>query len=98
MFARVTVSEGASSEAIDEGLRIGREQVLPKARQMEGWKGIISLADRSTGKQLLITLWESEETMHASADRAKALRSEARSGAEQEGAVEAYEVLLLETE
>lgn len=39
MFARVTISEGGSSESIDAGLRIAREQVLPKARQMDGWKG-----------------------------------------------------------
>lgn len=59
---------------------------------------MVSLADRTSGRELLITLWESEEAMQASAEQAKSLRSEARSASEREASVESYEVLLLETE
>lgn len=97
MFARVTRMEGGSAESIDENIRIAKEKVLPRAREMAGWQGVVSLGDRRTGKGLLITLWESEEALHASAEQAKGLRAQAQSQGEQETSVEAYEVLMMET-
>ena len=58
MFARVTTLEGGDPAKLEESIRFAQEQLLPRARQMGGWKGVISLADRSTGDGLLITLWE----------------------------------------
>jgi hypothetical protein len=43
---------------------------LPQAKQNEGFKGIITLGDRQSGKALSITLCESEETMRASEEEA----------------------------
>ena len=94
MFARVSTYQGPP-ELIDEGIRIGKEQILPQARQLDGFKGVYFLVERHSGKHLTITLWESEEAMRASEQAANRLRSE---DAEAAGAmvksVERYEVVL----
>ena len=96
MHARVSIFEGAPDE-IDEALRQAREQVLPQARQMDGFKGIIALGDRQSGKTLGITLWESEEDMRASEEAANRLREEsAEAGGGTVAGVERYEVGLFE--
>jgi hypothetical protein len=60
VYARVSRFEG-SPDQIDEPLRHAREMVLPQAKQDEGFKGLIALGDRHSGKTLGITFWESEE-------------------------------------
>ena len=96
MHARVSIFEGAPDE-IDEALRQAREQVLPQARQMDGFKGLIALGDRQSGKTLGITLWESEEDMRASEEAANRLREEsAEAGGGTVAGVERYEVGLFE--
>src|SRR5215210_2282967 len=96
MHARVSIFEGAPDE-IDEALRQAREQVLPRARQMDGFKGLIALGDRQSGKTLGITFWESEEAMRASEEAANRLREEsAEAGGGTVGGVERYEVGLFE--
>ena len=98
MHARVSIFEGSPDE-IDEGLRQAREQVLPRARQMDGFKGLIALGDRQSGKTLGITFWESEEAMRASEEAANRMRSEtAEASGEQIAGVERYEVDLFEVE
>ena len=64
-----------SPEQMDELLRQAREQVLPQAKQDEGFKGLSALGDRHSGKTLGITFWESEEAMRASEEDANRLRS-----------------------
>jgi heme-degrading monooxygenase HmoA len=96
VFARVTRLKGDPAR-VDESIQFAREQILPRARQMQGWKGVVSLADRGTGDGLLITLWETEEAMNASAEQAKGLRAESYSEGEGETGVHGYEVMMLET-
>jgi heme-degrading monooxygenase HmoA len=99
MHARVSIFEGANPDQIDEMLRQVREQVLPWAKQMEGFKGLIALGDRQSGKTLGITFWESEEAMRASEEAANQLRQEsAEALGEQIAGVERYEVGLFEVE
>jgi heme-degrading monooxygenase HmoA len=88
-----------SPDQIDEFLRQSREQVLPQAKQDEGFKGIIALTDGQSGKLLGITLWESEEAMRATEQDANQLREESAeaSGGTVAG-VERYEVGLFEVE
>jgi heme-degrading monooxygenase HmoA len=98
MHARVSIFEG-SPDQIEEMLSQAREQVLPRARQMDGFKGLIALGDRQSGKTLGITLWESEEAMRASEEAANQMRQEsAEAGGEQIAGVERYEVGLFEVE
>jgi hypothetical protein len=98
VYARVSIFEG-SPDQMDEALRQVREVVLPQAKQDEGFKGLIALGDRQSGKTLGITLWESEEAMRASEEDANRLRSEsAEAGGQQIAGVERYEVGLFEVE
>jgi heme-degrading monooxygenase HmoA len=98
VYARVSRFEG-HPDAIDESLRQAREQVLPQAKQDEGFKGIIALGDRQSGKLLGITFWESEEAMRASEEDANRLREQsAEAGGQQIAGVERYEVDLFEVE
>ena len=48
MFARVTILQGPSDQ-VDEGIRSVEEEVIPAARQMKGFQGMLALADRGTG-------------------------------------------------
>ena len=92
MFARVSSYTGASDE-IDEAIRQVRENMLPKLKQLGGYKGAYLLVDRQNGKSLAVTLWESEEAMSASEEAADSLRSDVADalGTQMVG-VERYEV------
>jgi len=98
VYARVSTLEG-SPQLIDEGLRYLREEILPTGKDDPGFKGLIALGDRNSGKALSITLWESEEEMRATEQDANQLR---RAWSESSGqeivSVESYEVGLFEVE
>jgi heme-degrading monooxygenase HmoA len=97
MFARVTTLQGAP-DRVEDGIRAVREQVIPAAKEMRGFKGILALADRSTGKMLGITLWDSEDSMRESEEAANLLRSDsAAAGGGEIGSVERFEVVVDET-
>ena len=97
MHARVSTLEGGSIDQIESGVRVLREQVIPAAQQIEGFMGVISLADRASGKGITITLWESEEALHASEEAANQLRQEAADALQASiASVERYEVVLSE--
>jgi heme-degrading monooxygenase HmoA len=97
MHARMSIFEGPP-EKIDESLRQAREVVLPQAREGDpGFKGIIALTDRKSGKMVGITFWESEEAMRATEEGANQLREEsAEGGGGKIAGVERYEVGLFE--
>ena len=96
MYARISTLEG-SPEHIDEGLRQVRENVLPQIQLQEGFKGMVALADRQTGKTLGITFWESEEALKASEEAADRLREDsAEAMSDTIAGVERYEVGLFE--
>jgi len=71
--ARVSLLEG-SSEAIDAGFEKTRGDTLPKVRAISGNVGAIGLADRDNGRTSMITLWDSMDSMRASAQEADQLR------------------------
>jgi heme-degrading monooxygenase HmoA len=92
VYARISTFEG-SPEHIDEELRHVRENVLPQIQQQDGFKGMVALADRQTGKTLGITFWESEEALKASEEAAGRLREDsAEAMSETIAGVERYEV------
>jgi heme-degrading monooxygenase HmoA len=96
VHARISTLEG-SPEHIDEGLRQIRENGLPQLEQQEGFKGMVALADRQTGKTLGITFWESEEALEASEEAGDRVREEsARAMSDTIAGVERYEVGLFE--
>jgi hypothetical protein len=98
VYARVSTLEGPP-ELIDEGLRQAREVVLPQGRLLDGFKGMIALGDRQSGRTLGITFWENEEDMRVSEEAATRLREEsAEAGGGTIASVERYEVGLFEVE
>ena len=97
MHARVTSLSG-SPDDVDGGVANFRENVVPFTHE-QGGKGAILLVDRQTGSAIAITLWEDEQTLRASEERANALRAEAAEGmgASDQPTVERYEVAVFET-
>ena len=96
MFARMSTLEGPPDQ-MEEGLRYVREQLLPLMQQQDGFKGFIALGDRQSGKLIGVSLWESEQAMHASeeaGDRTRSDSAQAVSGTV--AGVERYEVGLFE--
>jgi heme-degrading monooxygenase HmoA len=94
MFARVNILQGPP-DRVEDGIRDVRERILPAAKQMEGYQGILLLVDRSTGKAMGITLWETEEARKASEEAADRLRGEsADATGGQIVDVQRYEVVL----
>ena len=93
MLARVSIIQG-KPEQTDEGIRHYREQLLPEARRMLGFKGAYLLVDRKSGKNLGITLWDTEKNLQASAVAANRLRAQAAENiaAPKPPLVEIYEV------
>ncbi len=65
MYARV-VSGQYQSGKMDEGVELFRNSLAPAARQQQGFKGLLGLVDRATGKGMSITLWETEADLKAS--------------------------------
>ncbi len=94
MFARVSNYQGSPNQ-VDEGIRTVREQILPRAAEIDGYKGAYFLVDRQSGRSVSITLWESEEAMRASEEAANQLRSEsAQASGGEILSVERYEVAI----
>jgi hypothetical protein len=93
MFARLTTLQG-SPDRIDQGIRFTEERVVPMSKQQPGFKGGYWAVDRSTGKAIAFTLWESQQAEQDSdAAFAQQVRDDvAREVAGQIVSVEKYEV------
>ena len=95
--ARVSLLEG-SAESIDAGLEKARAETLPKVRAIDGNVGAIGLADRDNGRVSMITLWESGDSMRASAQQADQLRQRTADMSDQKIAnVALYDVSFAQT-
>jgi len=93
MFARVTVSE-TPVENVDMAVKLINGEIIPTAKKVPGFKGGYWLGDRTSGKGITITLWESEEALKAGEDTAKQIRSDAAKKLNLKiGTIDRYEVL-----
>jgi heme-degrading monooxygenase HmoA len=90
MHARVSTYEGQADELVK-----GFASVAGPLEDLEGFSVAYFLVDREAGKGVSITLWESEDALAASAERANQMREKAT---DQAGAtirsVESFEVAL----
>lgn len=100
MWVRMSIFQGApdqTDEQVEQNNKTLQEKILPTARAMEGFKGVISLGDRTNGKGIALTFWETEAAMKASEEAANQLRQQsADEVAEQVAGVERYEVYIYE--
>ncbi len=87
----------ATASQYEAGLKMVREDLLPWARESDGYCGAVGLVNRETGEALLVTLWADEETRGKSAEAAERLSSMAAlaSGADQES-LDDFEVSIVE--
>jgi heme-degrading monooxygenase HmoA len=94
MFARVSTLQG-KPEGVEASVKHMKENVLPAAKQLPGFKGIVSLVDRRTGKGISMTLWESEDALKASEQQADRIRQGAATATDATiQGVERFEVVL----
>jgi len=95
--ARISLLEG-SADAIDAGLEKTRGDTLPKVRAIDGNVCAIGLVDRDNGRVSMITLWDSADSMRASALEADQLRQRsAEMGNQQIANVAMYDVATAQT-
>ncbi len=64
MYARVVFTH-VEAHKEDEAIQLYQESVVPAAQQQQGFKGLLQLVDRTSGKGISITLWETEDQMLA---------------------------------
>ncbi|MET0454579.1 MAG: hypothetical protein ABW137_22315 [Mycobacterium sp.] len=76
MHARTTTIE-ATPSSIDAGVAYVRETVMPLLDGLEGYIGLSLLADRSSGRCITTSAWESLDAMRASAAAVDDVRNRA---------------------
>jgi hypothetical protein len=76
VYARTTTIEGMPS-SVDAGIAYVREEVMPLLEGLEGHIGLSLLADRSSGRCITTSAWESEDAMRASEPAVQDVRSRA---------------------
>lgn len=64
MYARVTTAM-FQRDKLDESIRILRDSIVPEVQKQKGFRDILMLVDRTTGKSIVYALWESEADLHA---------------------------------
>lgn len=60
MYARVTQVQG-SPEKVAAGIESFKGQVVPAVKDLDGFKAVMLLVDRDSGKGYGISLWDTEE-------------------------------------
>ena len=95
MHARTTTIEGDPG-AIDAAVSEVRSSVLPLLEQQAGFKGFTLHVNRSSGKAVGTSYWDSQEAMDASEEAVRGPREEAArsGGASGSPVVEQFEVAI----
>jgi heme-degrading monooxygenase HmoA len=94
MFARVSHFD-VRSERIQQGCRAIVEHVTPALEMQNGYSGVLLLANSQQGKLLAVSLWESEQDLHATDEASRWFRlfgAEATEGTVTD--VETYELYI----
>jgi heme-degrading monooxygenase HmoA len=76
VYARATMFE-ARPESLDDGIAYVRDEVLPMIRGIDGCIGLSMMVDRTTGRCIATSAWETEEAMRASDEQLSAVRERA---------------------
>jgi heme-degrading monooxygenase HmoA len=76
VYARATTFQ-ARPGSIDDGIAFCRDEVLPLIRDIDGCIGLSMMVDRTTGRCIATSAWESEEAMNASNEMLTPIRDRA---------------------
>jgi heme-degrading monooxygenase HmoA len=94
MHARVSTMQ-VDAGRIDDIVKQLQEEDLAKIKESEGFKGFTLFADRSSGKVIGASYWDSEENMKASEEIGQSTRQRAAdTGGAGDVQVERYEVAM----
>ena len=77
MYARSTTIT-ADPQRMDDGIRMVRDEVMPAVQGMPGCVGLSMLVDRTSGRCIVTTSWDSMESMAATTDRTQDMRERVR--------------------
>ena len=75
MYARHVTVKGEPAN-VEEVVRTQEEIVLPVLRSCTGFKAQLLLLDRARGEAIGISLWDTEEDLHASEEKVRAARQQ----------------------
>lgn len=94
MFARVSTFQVAGDHQDAAHTALGGPPPT-EVQELEGFRGAYTMLSHETGKAMLITLWDTEQSMQASAEQAKQVRARTvqNAGASEAAQVETFEVL-----
>ena len=76
MYARSSTIQ-AQPSSIDAGIAYLRDTVMPALQGIDGCVGVSLLVDRTSGRCIVTSSWESEEAMHASEEAIRPIRDRA---------------------
>ncbi|BBY08339.1 hypothetical protein [Mycobacterium noviomagense] len=94
MYARSTTIE-AQPSLIDAGIAHIRDEVMPALEQIDGCVGVSLLVDRETGRCIATSAWETQEAMHAGAERVRPVRDRAAQAFGGTPTVDEWEIAVL---
>ncbi|MGH3960721.1 antibiotic biosynthesis monooxygenase [Mycobacterium sp.] len=94
MYARSTTIE-AQPSCIDAGIAHVRDVVMPALREVAGCVGMSLLVDRESGRCIATSSWETQEAMHASAERVRPVRDQTAQAFGGSPTVDQWEIAVL---
>src|SRR5262245_32140534 len=97
MYARSTTIQ-AQTPSIDTGIAHVRDSVMPALEGIDGYVGLSLMVDRTSGRCIATSSWESEEAMRASADSIRPIRERAAELFGGSAQVEEWEVTAMHRE
>jgi heme-degrading monooxygenase HmoA len=94
MYARSSTFH-AQPSSIDAGIAHVRDTVMPALEPLDGYTGVSLLVDRSSGRCIATSAWQSEEAMRSSAESVRAVRDRAAELFGGSADVEEWEIAVL---
>jgi hypothetical protein len=94
VYARSTTIQ-AQTSCIDAGIEHVRDEVLPTIQDIDGCIGLSMLVDRSSGRCIATSAWQSEQAMRASEEQLRPIRGRAAEILGGSPQVEEWEIAVL---
>jgi heme-degrading monooxygenase HmoA len=94
VYARSTTIQ-AQPSSIDDGIAYLRDEVMPALQEIDGCVGVSLLVDRESGRCIATSAWETDEAMHARAERVQPIRDQAAEKFGGSANVEEWEIAAL---